>query len=137
MLYDTPGLLAYSLSDKIDPAMRNLDKNNYIGPMIATQIIVEDASILGSSISRTNLQIKILADNNLLGVFLRKPRYFRTSPELIYSLIEFSKDKNVKYDEDIFLTENRLKQRYGVTPEELKQKYRAEEKYGQDEYFDK
>ena len=137
MLYDTPGLLAYSLSDKIDPAMRNLDKNNYIGPMIATQIIVEDASILGSSISRTNLQIKILVDNNLLGVFLRKPRYFRTSPELVYSFIEFSKERNAKNEDDIFLTENRLRKRYGMTPEELRQTYKAEEKYGQDEYFDK
>lgn len=136
MLYDTPGLLAYSLSDKIDPAMRNLDKHKNIGPEKATQIVVEDASILGSSIPRTNLQIQMLIDYDLLDLFLRKPRYFRTSPELIYGLIKFA-ELNDRKKEDVFLTETQLIERFSITPSYLKKKFNPEKEYGDFEYFDK
>ena len=136
MLYDTPTLLAYSMSDKIDPAMRNLDKNENIGPERATQIIVEDASILGSSIPRTNLQIQMLVDYELLDFFMRKPRYFRTSPELIYGLIKFAEETK-RSKEDVFLTDTQLIQRYNVTTEYLKKKYDPKKDYGDFEYFDK
>lgn len=136
MLYDTPGLLAYSMSDKIDPAMRNLDKNKNIGPERATQIIVEDASILGSSIPRTNLQIQMLVDYDLLNFFMNKPRYFRTSPELIYGLVKFAQEMQSP-KEDIFLTDKQLLERYHITAESLKEMYNPQKDYGDFEYFDK
>lgn len=136
MLYDTPSLLAYSLSDRVDPAMRNLDRNEHIGPKNATKIVVEDASILASSIPRTNLQIQMLVDYDMLELFLKKPRYFRTSPELIYGLAKFAEERGYSKS-DTLLTDSQLKSKYGVSTEELKQKYNPAEKYGDYEYFDK
>lgn len=136
MLYDAPALLGYSLSDKIKPAMRNLDKNEHIGPENATKIVVGEASILVSSISRTNLQIQMIVDNGVLGLFLKKPKCFRTSPEVIYSLVKYAEISGID-KEHIFLTDKRLKSRYGVTTEQLTKSYDAKKEYGDYEYFDK
>lgn len=136
MLYDSPALLAYSLSDKIRPAMRNLDKNKNITPDQATIIVVGEATILASSIPRTNLLIQMIIDNNIMPLFLRKPKCFRTSPELLYALIKFAEEKG-RSMEDVLLSEAQFVNRYGLKTEELKEKYDPKDEYGEEEYFDK
>lgn len=139
ILYDTPTLLPSSLRNRVVPALENLDYHKDIGMENASKIIKDDASILCSSIQRTNLQIRILTDNNLLHIFLNKPRSFRTSPELMYGLIEFhrkGKGKNEKTDESqIFITKSKLENKYGMKPEDLTRKYDVREEYSDDEYF--
>ena len=139
ILYDTPTLLSSSLRNRVVPALENLDYHKDIGMENASKIIKDDASILCSSIQRTNLQIRILSDNNLLHIFLNKPRSFRTSPELMYGLIEFhkkGKGKNENLDESqIFITKTKLQNKYGMNPEDLTRKYNVQDEYGDDEYF--
>lgn len=136
MLYDTPTLLSSSLRSRIIPAVENLDNNKSIGAENTNRIIKEDASILCSSILRTNLQIRILEDNNLLEDCLSKPRNFRTSPEMIYALIELHKNKTVK-ESSVFITKSRLEKKYRLSPEVLTEKYNIKEEYGDDPYFER
>lgn len=136
MLYDTPTLLSSSLRSKIIPAVENLDNNKSIGAENTNRIIKEDASILCSSIQRTNLQIKILEDNGLLEECLLKPRNFRTSPEMLYALIELYNNKEIKKS-SLFITKSRLEKKYRLTPEKLIEKYNIREKYGDDPYFER
>lgn len=147
MLYDTPTLLSSSFSSKILPAMNNLDYNPDVGIEEATNIIKADASILCSAIARTNLQIRILKENNLLRSFFVKPRNFRTSPELMYALIEYKKDRMDSYGEgenislsssdDIFITRTRLLERFSTIPKSLMERYDIKKDFGDDEYFDR
>ena len=134
ILYDTPTLLSSSLTNKIIPAVENLDNHPDIGTESTNKILRADASILCSSIPRTNLQIRMLKANELLENFMLKPRNFRTSPELLYALIELHRDKKVK-ETSIFITKTKLERDYGMTPEKLMKKYDIKEKYGDDEYF--
>ena len=109
MLYDSPTLLSCSLTDKIQPALENLDSHANVGRAMATRIIKDDASMLFSSVSRTNLQLRILKDHGLLRQFMKKPRNFRMSPELIYALIKFNGNRNGQ----IFYTKKQLYKKYG------------------------
>lgn len=136
MLYDSPTLLSSSFSDKIRPAIEHLDSHPDIGIVRATQIIKEDASILFSSIDRTNLQIKILNDSRMLDVFLAKPRNFRTSPELIYALIEYSKTRKINSVRDVFLTKSQLLTKYGMEADELIERFDVRKKYD-DKYLER
>jgi hypothetical protein len=135
ILFDTPMLLNMSLGNKIRPALENLDNNPDIGYKKANDIISIDASILGSSIMRTNLQIKMLVDFGYLDLFIAKPRNFRNSPEILYALMMFH-DTEHNNALDVFLSRHQLASRYRVFPEELKEKYDIRSKYGDDEYFD-
>lgn len=134
MLFETPSLLNLSLGNKIRPALENLDNNQEIGFQKANDIISKDASILGSSIMRTNLQIKILVDYGYLDTFLQKPRNFRNSPEVLYALIKLH-NENAKTSE-VFLSRSQLKNKYQITSEIIKEKYDIKSEYGNDEYFD-
>ena len=137
ILYDTPTLLSSSLSNRVVTALENLDYHKDIGMENATKIIREDASILCSSIPRTNIQIKILKENDLLETCFEKPRNFRTSPEMMYGLIEYHKARveSNKDDKDIFITKSKLENKYGLAPEELTKRYSIRKEYGNDDYF--
>lgn len=135
ILYDTPTLLSSSLTNKIIPAINNLDASESIGPEVTNIIIRADSSILCSSIERTNLQIKILEESDLLRACIKKPRNFRTSPEMMYALIGIGKKRDVEKPEDIFLTKGKLKSKYNIEPEELMSMFDVHDEYGDDEYF--
>lgn len=135
ILFYTPALLSFSLGNKIIPAIENLDNNPNIGYRRTNDIILVDASIIGSSIVRTNLQIKMLADYNYLNTFLIKPRNFRNSPEVLYALMCFHKEEHASTKE-VFLSRKQLQSKYNISPEELAKKYDARKEYGEDEYFD-
>ena len=137
ILYDTPTLLSSSLTNRIVPALENLDYHKYIGMENASKIIREDASVLCSSIARTNIQIKVLKENDLLTTCLEKPRNFRTSPEMLYGLIEYHKTRveSNKEDKDIFITKSKLESKYGLTPDQLTERFNIRKEYGDDEYF--
>lgn len=136
MLFDTPTLLAGSLSDKIKPALENLDKHPNVGMKNATKIIRDDGSILFSSINRTNLQLKILEDYDFLEEFFERPRSFRTSPELMYALMQFHGTKTGKPTGNVFLSKKQLLDRFGITTETLISEFDIRKEYGDDEYFD-
>lgn len=80
------------------------------------------------------MQVKILKDFGTLDYALEKPRIFRTSPELMYSLIK-SWDENGRLGKP-FITKNRLYEQYGKTAQELEAKFNIRQEYGSDEYFD-
>ena len=139
MAYETPTLLSSSLSNKIIPAVENLDSKVAIGPIATSKIIKEDSSIILSSISRTNLQVRILDDYGLLQTFMKKPRNFRTSPELIYAIAEFSmQEGRIDGIRDVMLSRGQLEGRYGMSQEDIKNTFDIRKsKYGNDEYFEK
>ena len=138
MIYNTPTLLSSSLKNRIIPALENLDNHKKIGTRNANRIIRQDSSILNSSISRTNLQIRILTDNGLLESCFVKPQNFRTSPELMYAMIQAHKNisQNKTNVRNVFVEKNKLEQQYGDNADKLVKKYPVKNEYSDDKYFD-
>ncbi len=134
MLYDYPTLLSLSLNNKIRPALIALENNPNIGKENASKIIRDNPSVLGTAIERTKLQLKILANTNTMQFVLDKPRILRTSPELMYSQIKLWKSEG-KYSTP-FVSNKKLYELYSKKPEEILKKFKVQEEYGEDEYFD-
>lgn len=135
MMYDYPTLLSMSLKNKIMPSLKSLEETSNIGKERASMIIREHPAILGSSQSRTQLQFKILNDSQTLPFVLEKPRILRTSPELLYSQIQFW--NVVGEQKSPFITSKKLYELYQKTPEDIQEEFDIKEKYSDDEYFDR
>ena len=134
MLYDYPTLLSMSLSNKIKPIVNQLDYK-YLDYSRTSRLLRENPSILGTSLERTAIQMRILKKSNTLEYAIEKPRIFRTSPKLMYALIELWKDK--KETQTPFITNKKVYEIYSRTPNELEKIYDVKSEYGDDEYFDR
>lgn len=132
MMFDFPTMLSMSLSDKIKPVVEALDYK-HLGFEDSSRVLKHNPAILGSSIQRTALQIRILKDFGTLEFALKKPRAFRTSPEFMYSLIKLWEKKG--REGELFLTTRRLES-YNIDPKNLMSEFDVREEYGDDEYFD-
>ena len=84
MLYDYPSMLGLSLSDKIRPLIGKLDEK-YLGESNTSKVLRDNPGIVGTTLTRIRLQIRILKDTDTLDTALQKPRTFITSPELLYA----------------------------------------------------
>lgn len=135
MMYDYPTMLSMSLSNKIKPILHALDNNKDLGKANTSAILRENPAVLGASLERTKLQVKILKDSETMQFALRKPRIFRTSPELMYAQIKLWQAEK-KYSNP-FLSTKKMFDLYGKTVEDIQKAYPVEEKYGDDEYFDR
>lgn len=135
MMYDYPTMLSMSLNNKVKPVVNALDNNRSLGQVNTSTILVANPAILGTSMERTKLQLKILRDSNTMHFVLKKPRILRTSPELMYAQIEIWKKKN-KYSSP-FISTKKMYELYRKTPEQVQEEFNVEDKYGDDEYFDR
>lgn len=135
MMYDYPTLLSMSLNNKLRPALMALENNKNVGEVHASKIIKENPGVLGSSIERTKLQLKILSDTKTLRFVFNKPRILRTSPELMYSQIQLWA-KEGKYSTP-FVSTRKLEELYGKTAKQIQKEFDVESEYGDDEYFDR
>ncbi len=133
MMYEFPTLLSMSLSNKIKPIIDVLD-NEILDYRRTNKILRDNPSILGTAISRIRLQINILESTGNLSYAIKRPRIFRTSPELMYALVKQSESQN--RNDNPFITRQRIPGRYGVTAEELMKMHDVKQEYGDDEYFD-
>lgn len=134
MLYDYPTMLALSISDKIRPMIGKLDEK-YLGEANTTRLLKENPGVLGTTIRRVRLQIRMLKETDTLKYAMEKPRIFRTSPELMYAEIKHWQ-KLSKTVATPFMSRARLEETYKLSPEELERKYDIKKEYGDDEYFD-
>lgn len=135
MMYDHPTMLSMSLNNKIKPVVNTLDNNRDLGKNNTSTILRENPAILGASLERTKLQIKILRDSKTMHFALRKPRVFRTSPELMYAQIKLW-EKGNKHSSP-FVSTKKMYELYGKTVNEVQEEFNVEDKYGDDEYFDR
>lgn len=133
MMFDFPTMLAMSLSDKIKPVVNALDYK-HLGFADSSRVLKHNPAILGDSIKRTSLQIKLLKDTDTLQFALRKPRTFRTSPELMYALIKIW-ENNDKVGVP-FITTKRMHSQYGIESDKICELHDIKTEYGDDEYFD-
>ena len=134
MLYDYPSMLGLSLSDKIRSLIGKLDEK-YLGESNTSKVLKENPGIVGTTLTRIRLQIRILKDTETLNKALEKPRIFRTSPELLYAEIMHWKENRPGISTP-FMSKKRLEETYRKTPEELQEQYKVRDMYGDDEYFD-
>lgn len=134
MMYDYPTMLSMSLSNKIKPTVKLLDYK-YLDFSRASRVLKENPAILGTSLERTGLQMRILKDSETLDFAMEKPRIFRTSPELMYALIEIWKSE--KITRTPFITNKKIYEIYSKRTEEIQDEFDIKEKYGDDEYFDR
>lgn len=134
MLYDYPSMLGLSLSDKIRPLIGKLDEK-YLGEANTSKVLRENPGIVGTTLTRIRLQIRILKDSETLNKALEKPRIFRTSPELLYAQIKHWKEVRPSVSTP-FMCRHRLEEIYRKTPEEIQAIHDIRDEYGDDEYFD-
>lgn len=133
MMFDFPTMLAMSLSDKIKPVVNALD-HKYLGFSDSSRVLKHNPAILGDSLKRTALQIKLLQDTDTLKFALQKPRTFRTSPEFMYALIKVW--ENHYKPGNPFITTKKMYLQYGLRPDKACQLHDIKTEYGDDEYFD-
>lgn len=134
MMYDYPTMLSMSLNNKIKPVVNALDNNRSLGAINTSTILKANPSILGTSMERTKLQIKILRDSDTMHFVLKKPRILRTSPELMYAQIGIWKKS--KYSNP-FISTKKMYELCGKTPKQIQEEFNIEDEYGDDEYFDR
>lgn len=90
-------------------------------------IIKTYPGILGSSIERIEKQLDILKKVNMVNSTVSNPRILMISPQLMYALIKYAKER-YKIDDlscieprNIFMSNSTTKKRYGITHEEIKE----------------
>ena len=133
MMYRFPTMIGYSIEDKIGKMIKYLEDEANLGFEQTSSIVRTFPAIFGYSVERTRSQIQILENNNKVDAMIEHPMRLMYSPELIHALIEFAKQKHETNNLDdvkntnIFLTNKRMKKRYNVTHEELKERFPLKE----------
>lgn len=137
MMYDFPKMIVMSLNNKIKPTVNALEYE-HLNQTNASIILRENPAVIGTALSRLNLQMKILKATGTLKHVLRKPRILRTSPELMYALIKRNEAENNENSSQTnpFMSRAKLLERHQTTPEQIMKKYNIRTEYGKDEYFD-
>ena len=133
MVYRYPTMLNYSVEEKIEPTIKAMENNQKIGYINTSHILRVFPAILGYSRERTEKQLQILQNNNLIGAIIQSPMRFMNSPDLMYAQIEFAKERHktnnlegVKYS-NIFMPNTTMKRLYKTDYDEIKRKYPLEE----------
>lgn len=133
MMYRFPGMINYSIDEKIDKTITFLEDEADLGFVNTNQILKSFPTILGYSIERTSSQIKILQENNLVDAIISTPMRFMESPELMYSLIEFAKERHKTNNLDgvnrsnIFMANTTMKRLYHTDYAEIKERFPLKE----------
>ena len=117
--------LAENIDEKFELLLTydEIDNSNIVG------IVNNFPAILGYSTERTKAQLNILKDENLMDYFLSKPCGLMRSPQLIYALIQFAKERHGTNDltgvnrNNIFMPNATIKRLYGTDYDEIKSKY--------------
>ena len=104
----------------------SVDRRNY---EIVYGMVKTFPGILGYSLERIEKQLSLLQSEKLLDHVISKPEAFRISPETMYALISFAKERHKTADlsgvsrSNIFMSNSSLKRVYGVTYEDIKKRY--------------
>lgn len=86
-------------------------------------------AIMGYAADRTKSQLDLLQKENLIDYVINKPSGFMRSVGLMYSLIQYAKERHKTNDlsnitrSNIFMANTALKRLYGVTYDELKERF--------------
>ena len=128
ILFSYPTIINRS-NETLDEKIGNLLSYNDISEENAYDIIKSFPTILGYSAERTKKQLDILEKENLINAIIEKPRISMDSPELMYSLIQYAKErnnvsnlKNINFS-NIFIPNSRMKKLYGISYENIKSKF--------------
>ena len=114
-----------TLDEKIDV----LTFYDEIDEKTAFGMIKSFPAILGYDAQRTKAQLDLLKEENLIDYVIRKPNSFMKSVGLMYALIQFAKERHHTNDltdinqSNIFMANSALKRLYGVTYEEIKNRF--------------
>lgn len=87
------------------------------------------SGILGYTPERIEKQLSLLCSEKLLDYIISNPMVFRMSLETMYALINFAKERHKTADlsdvnrSNIFMSNSSLKRVYGVTYEDIKNRY--------------
>ena len=128
MIYVNPFIIYYSIDDKIAPMVQLFEQFENIGFSRTSDILKRFPSSLGYNLNATRLKLEMLERNNLVEYVSIKPRILMISPGWMNALIEKAKtiygqdllDVNPKH---IFITKSKAIQKYGMTYDELIEKY--------------
>lgn len=128
ILFSYPTIINRS-NETLDEKVENLLSHEDISEDNVYNIIKTFPAILGYSVQRTKEQLDILKSENLIQAVIDNPRRLMESPELIYSLIQYAKERcntddlnNLKFS-NIFMANSTMKKLYGISHENIKNKF--------------
>ena len=113
----------------LDEKLKVLTSYQEIDERTAFGMIKEFPALMGYDASRTKRQLDLLKEYHLVDAVISRPRIFMYSVDLMYALIQFSKERYHTSDfsdidgNRIFKQNSALKQLYGVSYDEIKAKY--------------
>lgn len=136
MIFRVPAIIGIG-TEKIEAKLKVLTSYDEIDEQTAYRMIKAFPSITGYSAERTKEILDILKKDNLIDHAIKRPICFMNSPALMYSLIQYAKERHKTDDlsnvtrTNIFLTNSAMKRLYGKNYEEIKQKYPYKKQYNE------
>lgn len=113
----------------LDEKIRVLTSYDEIDEKTAYRMIKDFPSIMGYEASRTEKQLNLLEQENLIDSVISRPRRFMLSVNLMYALIQYAKERHNSSDlskvnrSNIFASNATLKRLYGTSSNEIKSRY--------------
>lgn len=117
----------------LDKKIEVLTSYDEIDEETAYEMIKGTPAIIGYSADRTIKQLDLLERENLIDYVIDKPSGFMNSVSLMYALIQYAKERHKTEDlsdvvrSNIFMANSTLKRFYGLSYEELKERFPYEQ----------
>ena len=125
----SPAIFSYGI-DSIREKMTDLEALGYTKKEVIRMIKLFPA-LLGSGIESIREKVKFYDSINMHELLIVDPKDFMQSTKLSYARYEFYKVKGIKIDmtnyRKLFLGSKRFEKQYGITKEELLEKYKYED----------
>lgn len=142
IIFRHPSIINFT-PETLDDKIQNFTSYDEIDTEKVFQAIKVFPAIMGYSKERTKEQLDLLQKDHLIDYVMRRPGEFMKSVALMYALIENAKEKHHTRDltniveSDIFLKNNQLKRLYGVSYEDIKERfpYKREKEPEQDPIY--
>ncbi len=128
MIYRYPSLINRS-TETLDEKFETFTSYEGIDELDAYGMVKTAPMILGYNSSRIKKQLDLLEKNGIIDVVFSKPSLLMVSPSLMHALIEYAKERYSTSDlsdiklNSIFVANSTLKRAYGITADELKERY--------------
>lgn len=137
MIFRYPTLIS-RLPETLDEKLYVLTSYDEIDEKTAYGMIKTFPAIMGYEASRTKGQLDLLDEEGLIDVVISNPRRFMQSINLMYALIQYAKERhnvsnlrNINRN-NIFMSNSSLKRLYGLSYDDIKDKYPYIEEQEQD-----
>ncbi len=139
MIFRCTSLIGKS-AQNLDKKLEVLTSYKEITKQTAYGMIKSFPAIMGYDATRTNKQLDLLENENIIDYIIDTPRGVMMSVNLMYALIQYAKERHQTSDlskinrNNIFMSNNTLKRLYKISHSEIKDRFPYGDKEQEAEY---